>query len=58
MTLGAILLYKPAILPGHDLAWKTIAILPFIAAVAVRLVPGVSIAVDAWRAVSDRRRRG
>ena len=38
MTLGAILLYKPAMLPANDLAWKTIATLPFLAAVAVRLL--------------------
>ena len=40
MTLGAILLYKPAMLPANDLAWKTIATLPFVAAVAVRLFAG------------------
>jgi alpha-1,6-mannosyltransferase len=40
MTLGAILLYKPAMLPANDLAWKTIATLPFVAAVAVRLLAG------------------
>jgi hypothetical protein len=43
MTLAAILLYKPAMLPGHELAWKTIATLPFVVAVAVRLLPGASI---------------
>jgi hypothetical protein len=43
MTLAAILLYKPAMLPGHDLAWKTVATLPFVVAVAARLLPGVSI---------------
>ena len=40
MTLGAILLYKPAMLPANDLAWKTIATLPFVVAVAVRLFAG------------------
>ncbi len=40
MTLGAILLYKPAMLPANDLAWKAIATLPFVAAVAVRLFAG------------------
>ncbi len=44
MTLGAILLYKPAMLPENDLAWKTIATLPFVLAVAARLLPGASIA--------------
>ena len=43
MTLAAILLYKPAMLPGHELAWKTIATVPFVVAVAARLLPGVSI---------------
>lgn len=44
MTLGAILLYKPAMLPDNDLAWKTLATLPFVIAVAARLLPGASIA--------------
>lgn len=43
MTLAAILLYKPAMLPGHDLAWKTIATLPFVVAVSARVLPGASI---------------
>lgn len=38
MTLGSILLYKPAMLPDHDLTWKTIATLPFVIAVTVRLL--------------------
>jgi hypothetical protein len=38
MTLGAILLCKPVLLPANDLAWKTIATLPFVAAVAVRFL--------------------
>lgn len=41
MTLAAILLYKPAMLPGHDLAWKTLANLPFVVAVGAQLLPGV-----------------
>lgn len=45
MTLGAILLYKPAMLPANDLAWKTIATLPFVVAVAVRLLLGASVVV-------------
>lgn len=43
MTLGAILLYKPAMLPDNDLAWKTIATFPFVIAVAARLLPGASV---------------
>lgn len=57
MTLAAILLYKPAMLPGNELAWKTIATLPFVAAVAVRLLPGASIFARLRTANSDRRRR-
>jgi hypothetical protein len=38
MTLGAILLYRPWLLPDNDLAWKTLAILPFIVAAAVALL--------------------
>jgi hypothetical protein len=34
MTLGAILLYKPIMLPHNELAWKTIATAPFVIAVA------------------------
>jgi alpha-1,6-mannosyltransferase len=43
MTLGAILLYKPAMLPDNDLAWKTIATLPFVIAVVARSLPGASL---------------
>lgn len=35
MSLGAILLYRPMMLPAHDLAWKTLAILPFLVVLAV-----------------------
>ncbi len=42
MTLAAILLYKPAMLPDHELAWKTIATLPFVVTVAASQLPGVS----------------
>jgi alpha-1,6-mannosyltransferase len=38
MTLGAILLYRPLILPANDLAWKTLATLPFVATLAFVLV--------------------
>jgi alpha-1,6-mannosyltransferase len=58
MTLGAILLYKPAILPGHDLAWKTIATLPFVTAVAMRLLPNASAILRPWSANAPRRTGG
>ena len=38
MTLGAILLYRPWLLPENDLAWKTLATLPFVLAVAFVLL--------------------
>jgi hypothetical protein len=34
MTLGATLLYRPWLLPENDLAWKTLATLPFLLTVA------------------------
>lgn len=40
MTLAAPLLYKPLILPNHDLAWKTLALLPFVIAAASALLRG------------------
>jgi hypothetical protein len=40
MTIGAIFLYKPVLLPANDLAWKTIATLPFVAAIAGRFLAG------------------
>jgi alpha-1,6-mannosyltransferase len=55
MTLAAILLYKPAMLPVNDLSWKTIATLPFIVAVAIRLFPGTSILARLRSAGSVRR---
>ncbi|MFM9846270.1 MAG: glycosyltransferase 87 family protein [Hyphomicrobiaceae bacterium] len=57
MTLGAILLYKPAMLPANDLAWKTIATLPFVAAVAMRPLPGASI-LARLRSADPVRREG
>ncbi len=57
MTLGAILLYKPAMLPDNDLAWKTLATLPFVVAVAVRLLPCASIVARLRNAHAVRRRR-
>jgi alpha-1,6-mannosyltransferase len=38
LTLAAFFLYRPAILPGNELAWKTIATLPFLIAVAATFV--------------------
>jgi len=38
MTLAAILLYRPMMLPANDLAWKTLATLPFVIAVASALM--------------------
>ena len=35
-------------LPGNDLAWKTIATLPFVATVAARLFLGTSMARPRW----------
>jgi alpha-1,6-mannosyltransferase len=40
MTLAAILLYRPSMLPDNDLTWKTLATLPFVIAVAARLLSG------------------
>jgi len=39
MTLAAILLYRPLDLPANDLAWKSLATLPFVIAVASALLP-------------------
>jgi alpha-1,6-mannosyltransferase len=44
MTLAAPLLYKPLILPDNDLAWKTLALLPFVIAVAFTLLRGRQLA--------------
>jgi alpha-1,6-mannosyltransferase len=38
MTLGAFLLYRPALLPYNDLAWKTAATLPFLIALGVTMM--------------------
>jgi hypothetical protein len=38
LTLAAFFLYRPAILPENELAWKTIATLPFLIAVAATFV--------------------
>src|SRR6185295_14076005 len=38
LTLAAFFLYRPAILPENELAWKTIATLPFLIAVAAAVV--------------------
>ena len=39
MTLAAPLLYRPIFLPHNDVIWKTLAILPFVIAVAWALRP-------------------
>ena len=39
MTLAAPLLYRPIFLPHNDVTWKTLAILPFVIAVAWALRP-------------------
>jgi alpha-1,6-mannosyltransferase len=44
LTLSSILLYRPVILPNHDLAWKTIANLPFVITAASALLHGRSLA--------------
>jgi alpha-1,6-mannosyltransferase len=44
LTLASILLYRPVILPNHDLAWKTLANLPFVIAAASALLHGRSFA--------------
>jgi hypothetical protein len=46
LTLASILLYRPVILPNHDLAWKTLASLPFAIAVASALLRGRSLTRD------------
>jgi hypothetical protein len=38
LTLAAFFLYRPAILPENELAWKTIATIPFLIAVAAAFV--------------------
>jgi len=40
MTLAAPLLYRPLILPDNELAWKTLAMLPFAIAAASSLLRG------------------
>jgi alpha-1,6-mannosyltransferase len=44
MTLAAMLLYRPMMLPANDVAWKTLATLPFVIAVAATLMPRNRIA--------------
>jgi len=38
LTLAAFFIYRPAILPHNELAWKTIATLPFLIALAVTIM--------------------
>ena len=52
LTLGAVLLYRPALLPHNDLAWKTVAILPFLIAWLMTLrhrAPIQEPGASAWR---------
>jgi len=44
LTLAAPLLYRPLILPDNELAWKTLAMLPFVIAVAGVLLRGRQLA--------------
>jgi alpha-1,6-mannosyltransferase len=43
LTLASILLYRPVILPNHDLAWKTLANLPFVITAATSLLRRCSL---------------
>lgn len=54
MTLAAILLYRPLMLPDNDLAWKTLANLPFVIATAAVLLHGRK-RVEARKAFSSTR---
>jgi len=38
LTLAAFFLYRPALLPENELAWKTIATLPFLGALAAMML--------------------
>lgn len=58
MTLGAFLLYRPALLPANDLAWKTLATLPFVIAVAVRLLPSRLLTLRSDRSATARQTPG
>lgn len=44
MTLAAPLLYRPIVLPDNDLAWKSLAMLPFAIVVAATFVRGRRLA--------------
>ena len=48
LTLAAFFLYRPAILPENELAWKTIATLPFLIAVATTFVARKRKSPNAW----------
>ena len=43
LSLASVLLYRPVILPSHDLAWKTLANLPFVITAASALLRGRSL---------------
>jgi len=38
LTIAAFFLYRPIVLPENDLVWKTLAVLPFVIAVGLKLV--------------------
>jgi alpha-1,6-mannosyltransferase len=58
MTLGSILLYKPVVLPSYDLTWKTLATIPFVAAVSMHLLMGSSVGARLRNPPSVRRGQG
>jgi alpha-1,6-mannosyltransferase len=50
LTLGAVLLYRPVLLPYNDLVWKTAATLPFLIALLIALrSPMQQLGASAWR---------
>ena len=55
MTLGAILLYRPLVLPDNDLAWKTLANLPFVLAMAAAVFARLSIFPETSKALPWKR---
>jgi hypothetical protein len=48
LTLGAFLLYRPALLPHNELFWKTLATLPFLVALAFAWRRRRSLGDTAW----------
>lgn len=58
ISLTAILLYRPIILPAHEFTWKTLAFLPFLCAVAWQLSGTRIAALWLGGALSARQPRG